>query len=109
MDNNGVTEYQWLAIPEPLVWTDWEDVVPSETRNRVEGDWEDTGRVQTDPVIDVDEKEQTRTITYDKRQRSAEPVRRRKVQLAWGLRNADPMGGRYARSRTDLRPQQHNG
>ena len=70
-DNNGVTEYQWLAIPEPLVWTDWEDVVPSETRNRVEGDWEDTGRVQTDPVIDVDEKEQTRTITYDKRQRSA--------------------------------------
>ena len=35
------------------------------TRNRTEGNWEDTGRTQTDPVEDFDEKEQRRLVTYE--------------------------------------------
>ena len=40
-----------------------------ETRNVVNGDWTDTGRVQQDPVDDSWEKEQTRTVTWEKEQR----------------------------------------
>ena len=40
--------------------------VPTErTRNRTETDWVDTGRTQTDPVEDFDEKEQRRLVTYE--------------------------------------------
>ncbi len=45
----------------------WEDT--GETRNEVIGDWMDTGRTQQDPVDDTWEKEQTRTVTWEKEQR----------------------------------------
>ena len=35
------------------------------TQNRTETDWVDTGRTQTDPVEDFDEKEQRRLVTYE--------------------------------------------
>ena len=42
------------------------DRVPTgRTRNRTETDWVDTGRTQTDPVEDFDEKEQRRLVTYE--------------------------------------------
>ena len=46
----------------------WQDVSPSETRNRVEGEWTDTGRTRENPVTLIVEKEQTRTITWEKKQ-----------------------------------------
>ena len=46
----------------------WEDVSPPETRNRVEGDWTDTGQTRENPVTLIVEKEQTRTVTWEKKQ-----------------------------------------
>ena len=66
---DGAIEYRYVADPEELVCSGpWTDVVPAETRNRVEGAWTDTGRTQQDPVDDSWEKEQSRTVTYDKKQ-----------------------------------------
>ena len=67
------TQNKWIAVSEEETrWVlevakTWEDT--GETRNTVEGEWSDTGRTQTDPVTDEDEKEQTRTVTWDKEQR----------------------------------------
>ena len=56
------TETQWVAD------CTWVDVSPPETRNRIEGAWTDTGRTRENPVTLVVEKEQTRTITWEKKQ-----------------------------------------
>ena len=54
-----------VPTPETCIW---QDVSPSETRNRVEGEWTDTGRTRENPVTLIVEKEQTRTITWEKQQ-----------------------------------------
>ena len=55
------TETRWVAC-------EWEDVSPPETRNRVEGDWTDTGNQRENQTLLIYEKEQTRTITWEKKQ-----------------------------------------
>ncbi len=47
----------------------WEDT--GETRNRVEGAWKDTGNTRENQVLLIFEKEQTRTITWEKERRCA--------------------------------------
>ena len=54
-------ETRWVACA-------WEDVSPPETRNRVTGNWTDTGNQRENQVLLIMEKEQTRTITWEKRQ-----------------------------------------
>ena len=79
IDSTGnVTEPQWISVAE--VETQWIPLIPppppppstwvdtGQTRNRVEGPWSDTGRTQQDPVDDSWEKEQTRTVTWEKEQ-----------------------------------------
>ena len=79
IDSTGnVTEPQWVSVSE--VETRWIPLTPppppppstwvdtGQTRNRVEGPWSDTGRTQQDPVDDSWEKEQTRTVTWEKEQ-----------------------------------------
>ena len=46
----------------------WEDVSPPETRNRVTGNWMDTGNQRENQVLLIIEKEQTRTVTWEKKQ-----------------------------------------
>ena len=65
--------------PPPCTWTDvspaetrnssysaWVDA--DETRNRVVGDWADTGNMRENQVLLIMEKEQTRTVTWEKEQ-----------------------------------------
>ena len=79
----GVREYQYVADPEELEWTDWADVTPEETQNRVEGGWTDTGNTQQDPVDDSWEKEQTRTVTYQKKQFSESQCEDQPLKYSW--------------------------
>ena len=59
-NNNGYGPYSDAKIVLVAIWE------PTErTRNRTETDWVDTGRTQTDPVEDFDEKEQRRLVTYE--------------------------------------------
>ena len=46
----------------------WQDVSPPETRNRVEGNWRDTDNTREDDINLVYEREQTRTVTWEKKQ-----------------------------------------
>ena len=66
----STVQTRWIDYPEtgatpptPSTWVD-----TGQTRNRVEGPWSDTGRTQQDPVDDSWEKEQTRTVTWEKEQ-----------------------------------------
>ena len=54
-------ETRWVACA-------WEDVSPPETRNRVTGNWMDTGNQRENQVLLIIEKEQTRTVTWEKKQ-----------------------------------------
>ena len=54
-------ETRWVACA-------WEDVSPPETRNRVAGNWMDTGNQRENQVLLIIEKEQTRTVTWEKKQ-----------------------------------------
>ena len=59
-NTNGYGPYSDAKTVLVAIW------VPTErTRNRTETDWVDTGRTQTDPVEDFDEKEQRRLVTYE--------------------------------------------
>ena len=56
-------ETRWVACA-----CAWEDVSPPETRNRVTGNWMDTGNQRENQVLLIIEKEQTRTVTWEKKQ-----------------------------------------
>ena len=69
-ERKSTVQTRWIDYPEtgatpppPSTWVD-----TGQTRNRVEGPWSDTGRTQQDPVDDSWEKEQTRTVTWEKEQ-----------------------------------------
>ena len=69
--NASSTDAQWLAQSSTETrWVAcvWEDVSPAETRNRVIGEWTDTGNTREDDINLVYEKEQTRTVTWEKKQ-----------------------------------------
>ena len=74
IDSTGnVTEPQW--IPASEVETQWIPVPPppppsntGRTRNRVEGIWRDTGNQRENQILLIMEKEQTRTVTWEKEQ-----------------------------------------
>ena len=59
-NSNGYGPYSDAKTVLVAIW-----VPTGRTRNRTEGNWEDTGRTQTDPVEDFDEKEQRRLVTYE--------------------------------------------
>ena len=60
----STTEKRWIAC-------DWVDVSPPQTRNRMEGDWKDSGPTREDDINLVYEKEQIRIITWEKQQQCA--------------------------------------
>ena len=66
--SHGSTETRWVDASEPLVWTAFADVYPAVTRNRVEGQWRDTGNQRENQILLIFEKEQTLTTTWEKKQ-----------------------------------------
>ena len=66
--SHGSTETRWVDASEPLVWTAFADVSPAVTRNRVEGQWRDTGNQRENQILLIFEKEQTLTTTWEKKQ-----------------------------------------
>ena len=79
IDSTGnVTEPQW--VPDSEVETQWIPLTPppppppstwvdtGQTRDRVEGSWMDTGNERENQVLLIMEKEQTRTVTWEKEQ-----------------------------------------
>ncbi len=69
--NASSSQTRWLAqatTQTRWVVCEWVDVSPPETRNKVEGNWEDTGNTREDDINLVYEKEQRRTVTWEKKQ-----------------------------------------
>ena len=74
-DNGHTLHTRRLDAPEPLVWTAFADVSPAVTRNRVEGQWRDTGNQRENQILLIFEKEQTLTTTWEKKQISTNQCR----------------------------------